>query len=413
MKFEALRTQDPALWRLVTKEVARQAGTINLIPSENFVSSAVLEILGSPLTNKYSEGYPGKRYYPGNVFYDDIERLALARALGAFGLSPRAWSANVQAYSGSPANLEIYAALMKPGEPLMGMSLSAGGHLTHGHAANYSGKLYRAVQYGVSPKTGLIDYAEVLRLAKKHTPKVIVSGGTAYPRAIDFKKFGAIAKRVRAFHVADISHIAGLVIAGLHASPFPHADVVMTTTHKTLRGPRGAVIFSRRALAEKIDRSVFPGMQGGPHNNVTAAIAEAFQEARRPLFRRYQLQVLKNAKALTASLEKAGFRILTGGTDTHLLLLDAKPISMGGAEAEKLLERAGITANRNSLVGDASPFRPSGIRMGTPAVTSRGMKERDMQKIALWVSRVLIRRERPETIAREVRSHLKKYPLWY
>jgi len=283
----------------------------------------------------------------------------------------------------------------------MGMALASGGHLTHGHKVNFSGRAWCAVQYGVNPKTGLIDYTEVARLAKKHKPKVIVSGITAYPRFVDFRKFGAIARKVGAYHVADISHIAGLIAAKLHPSPFPHADVVMTTTHKTLRGPRGAVIFANRKsrsakrhgidLAEAIDRAVFPGLQGGPHNNVTAAIAVMFGEALKPSFRNYQRQIVKNAKALAEALRRRGFTLVTGGTDNHMMLVDLRPLGIDGMTAQNRLERAGILANRNSIPGDVSPFRPSGLRMGTPAVTTRGMKEKDMERIAEKIVQILHR----------------------
>lgn len=413
MSLSSIRKTDPELARLVDAECARQETTIDLIPSENFVSPSILGLVGSPLVNKYSEGYPGKRYYPGNRFYDAIERLAQARALKTFRLSPKQWSANVQPYSGSPANIEIYAGLMRVGDTFLGMGLTAGGHLTHGHRVNFSGKAWKAVQYGIDPKSGLIDYRSVERLAREHKPKVIVSGITAYSRKVDFKKFGAIAKRVKAYHVADVSHIAGLIAAGVHPSPFPHADVVMTTTHKTLRGPRGAVIFARSALAERIDRSVFPGFQGGPHNNVTAAIAAMFGEALKPGFKAYQKQVIKNAAALAAVLKKEGFALATGGTENHMLLLDVRPFDMDGMTAQNMLEEAGITANRNSLSGDVSPFKPSGLRMGTPAVTTRGMKEKEMQALARLIAHVLRREIKPKAALAEVAKLCKRFPLPY
>ena len=402
--------KDIKLKKLIRNEIKRQEATIDLIASENYASQDILDILGSPLTNKYSEGYPGKRYYPGNEIYDKIENLAKDRALKVFGLSPEKWSANAQSYSGSPANLAIYAALMEPGDVLMGMKLASGGHLTHGHKVNLSGKIYKSVQYGVNEKTRLIDYEEAARLAKQYKPKVIVSGLTAYPRKIDFKRFGDIAKSAGAYHVADISHIAGLVAAGLHQSPFSYCDVVMSTTHKTLRGPRGAVIFSRKELAEKIDRAVFPGSQGGPHNNVTAAKALMFFEALQPQFKNYQKQVVKNAGVLAENLKKAGFKLLTGGTDNHLMLVDMRNAGLDGSTAEKLLEKNNITANRNSLPDDTSPFKPSGIRIGTPAVTTRGMKEREMRMIADLIFRCLVKKE---NVKKEVEKICKKFPLHY
>src|SRR3989344_342163 len=402
--------KDHILTKLVAAEEKRQAETLDLIPSENIAPRAVRELVGSVLMNKYSEGYPGKRYYPGNAFFDKIELLAQKRACKAFRLNAR-WQVNVQPYSGSPANLAVYLGLMKPSEKLLGMALSAGGHLTHGHKVSASGIIFKSVSYGVDPKTDLIDYKEVERIAKREKPKVIVSGLTAYPRAIDFAQFGRIAKKVGAYHVADISHIAGLVAAGLHQSPFPYADVVTTTTHKILRGPRGAIIFSRKELAERIDRAVFPGLQGGPHDNVTAAIAYTFGQVATASYKKYAKLVLENAKALARVLQKEGFTLATGGTDNHLMLIDLRPLGLAGTDAAKYLERAGIIANRNSLPGDISPFSPSGLRLGTPAVTARGLEPKEMQKIADWISRLLIGGENPEAVRREVRVLLKKFPM--
>ncbi|MFA5386096.1 MAG: serine hydroxymethyltransferase [Candidatus Paceibacterota bacterium] len=409
MNFKNLKKIDSSLYDLLFSEIKRQQDTINLIPSENIASEALLEVLGSPLTNKYSEGCPGARYYPGNFYYDEIEKLAQNRALKAFKLSSKNWSVNVQPYSGSPANLAIYAALLKPGDTIMGMSLSAGGHLTHGHKANFSSQLYKSVQYSVNPETGLIDYKQLEKLAKKYRPKIIISGATAYPRKIDFKKIGGIAKKIGAYHLADISHISGLVVAGLHSTPFPCSDVVMTTTHKTLRGPRGAVIFSRKNISEKIDKAVFPGMQGGPHNNVIAAIALTFSEAIKPSFKNYQKQVIKNNKALSNTLQSFGFKLMSNGTDNHLLLIDLKNLKIDGYAAEQKLEKAGIIANRNTVVGDKNPRRPSGLRLGTPFVTSRGMKEKEMKKIAELICRVLIKKENPLSIKKEVLILCKKF----
>ncbi len=402
--------KDKKLQSLINQELKRQAETLDLIPSENYASPEILSVLGSPLANKYSEGYPGKRYYPGNFYYDEIEKLAQQRGLEVFGLNGDEWSVNVQPYSGSPANLEIYSALMEFGDTLMGLRLDAGGHLTHGHKVNFSGKAYKVVHYGVDEKTGLINYAELEKLARANKPKVIVSGLTAYPRKIDFQKIGAIAKSVGAYHLADISHIAGLVLADLHPSPFPHADVAMTTTHKTLRGPRGAVIYSRKELSEKIDRAVFPGMQGGPHNNSTAARALMFWEASQPAFKKYQQQTLKNSRALAEALLARGFKLLTGGTDNHLLVVDLRSSGMDGKNAEKTLEAGNINANRNSIPGDLSPLKPSGLRIGTPAVTTRGMKEKEMEIVADLIWRSLIKQE---NIVAEVTKLCKKFPLPY
>ncbi|MEX2033345.1 MAG: serine hydroxymethyltransferase [Candidatus Colwellbacteria bacterium] len=398
--------KDPVLENLIKQEIKRQRETLALIPSENFAPLETLKILGTPLSNKYSEGYPGKRYYPGNFYYDKIETLAQRRALKAFRLSSKKWHVNVQPYSGSPGNLAVYFALVKPGETIMGMKLADGGHLTHGHKVSATGKFWKSVQFGVNP-SGLIDYAEVAKLARKYKPKVIVSGFTAYPRKVNFKKFGEIAKRVGAYHLTDISHIAGLVAGGAHPAPFPYADVVMTTTHKSLRGPRGAIIFVKKnsLVAKKskvdlpalIDRAVFPGLQGGPHNNTTAAMAMAFLEVSHPSFKAYAKQIAKNAKALAAELKALGFNLVSGGTDSHLILMDVRNLGLDGMEAEKRLERAGIIANRNSVPGDPSPFKPSGIRMGTPALTSRGMKEREMKKVAGLIHQALHKKKGTKT----------------
>lgn len=417
--------KDKILENLIKKETARQKETINLIASENFASPEILNIVGSPLMNKYSEGYAigGKRYYPGNQYYNEIENLAIKRAKKVFKLGNN-WHVNVQPYSGSPANLEIYLALLgapiskkKNQTDIMGMSLATGGHLSHGHKVNFSGLAYNVVQYGVDKKTGLIDFKEIEKMAKKYKPKIIVSGATAYPRKIDFKKFGQIAKKIGAYHMADISHIAGLIAASLHQSPFAYADVVMTTTHKTLRGPRAAVIFCKKELADKIDKAVFPGMQGGPHNNTIAAIAQAFFEAKQPAFKKYQKQVIKNSRAIAESLKKLGFNLITSGTDNHLMLIDLKnsPNLLGmrinGLEAEKKLEKIGILVNRNSIPGDTSPFRPSGLRLGTPAMTTRRMKEKQMKNIAELIYKVLIKGENPNLIRKEVKKLCKKFPV--
>lgn len=401
--------KDVNLGKLISAEIARQNGSLNLIASENYISPEILRVLGSPLTNKYSEGYPGKRYYPGNQFYDEIEKLTQERALNFFDLKPATWRVNVQPYSGSPANLAIYSALLGKDDVILSLSLDAGGHLSHGHKVSASGKFFRVIHYGVGVD-GLIDYERLAELAKGQGVKVVVSGFTAYPRRVDFAKIGKIAHSVGAYHLADISHIAGLVGAGLHPSPFPHSDVVMTTTHKTLRGPRGAVIFSRAELADRIDRAVFPGLQGGPHNNVIAAKALMFFEDSEPAFKKYQQRTVKNATTLAKELKRMGFELLTGGTDTHLMLINLKTADLTGMEAEKLLEKNNITANRNSLPGDHSPFNPTGVRLGTPAVTTRGMKEKEMVRIADFIYRSLVKKE---NIAKEVVAFCKKFPLPY
>jgi len=396
---------DKILKRLIEKEEVRQKKDIDLIASENFVSEDVMKALGSVLTNKYSEGYPGKRYYPGNKYYDEIEELAQKYALKLFKLDPKKWAVNVQPYSGSPANFAVYTALLKPGEKIMGLRLMSGGHLTHGHSVSATAKFFKSIQYSTD-KNGYIDFKEVEKLARKHKPQIIVSGTTAYPRKLDFAKFGKIAKAIGAYHLADISHIAGLVATGLHQSPFPYCDAVMTTTHKTLRGPRGAMIFARKdknvrhqvsagksakplSIAEAIDKAIFPGLQGGPHNNVTAAKAQAFYEALQPSFKKYQAQVVKNAKALAAALMKKGFKLVTNGTDNHLMLVDLYNMGVDGLTAERALEKNGIIANRNTVPNDVSSFKPHGLRIGTPAVTTRGMKEKDMEILAEKIYRVI------------------------
>lgn len=374
---------------LIKKELVRQKKVINLIPSENYPSEDVLAALGSQLTSKYAEGYPGKRYYPGNEINDQIELEVQNLARKVFGLN-KSWGVNVQPYSGSPANIAVYLALLKPGDTLMGMELVSGGHLTHGHKVNFSGIFYKTVQYGLNEK-GLIDYGQVEKLAKKHRPKIIVSGTTAYSRKVDFKKFGRIAKSVGVYHLADISHIAGLVATGFHQSPFFYADVITTTTHKTLRGPRGAVIFSKdKEINEKINRAVFPGIQGGPHLNAIAAMGIAFEEALKPDFKNYIKQVVKNAQVLAEELKKQGFKLITGGTENHLVLIDAVSLGLTGKQAGEKLEKAGIIVNKNMIPFDPrKPWDPSGIRLGTPAETTRGAKEKDMIKIAQKIAKIL------------------------
>ncbi|TRZ64661.1 MAG: serine hydroxymethyltransferase [Spirochaetia bacterium] len=411
--------RDGELKKLIKAEEKRQAETLDLIPSENIASKSVLEALGSVLTNKYSEGYPGKRYYAGNEIADEIENLAKERARKIFRLNKN-WHVNVQAYSGSPANMAVYYALLKPGDKIMGMSLPFGGHLTHGWKVNFSARFYRSAQYTTN-RNGLIDYSVVRKMAKKERPKIIVAGATAYPRVFDFKKFASIAHEVKAYFLADISHIAGLITSGVHPSPFPYADVVTTTTHKTLRGPRGAIIFANRKskiakynnidIASEIDRAVFPALQGGPHDNQTAAIAQCLYEALQPSFKKYGKQIVKNAKTLARELIKFNFELISGGTDNHLMLVDLTNLGISGREAQNRLEKAGIIVNRNTIPYDTrSPFDPSGIRIGTPAITSRGMKEKEMKKIAEFIRRILIENENPATVKREVKKLCLKFP---
>ena len=384
--MDDLKRTDPDIYRLIKDEERYQIESVRLIPSENYVSQAVLEATGSVLTNKYSEGYAHKRYYQGQRYIDEVESLAIERAKALFG----AEHVNVQPYSGSPANLAIYFGLLKQGDTLMGLALPHGGHLTHGWNVSITGSFYRPVHYTVDRETHRLDYDAIRELARKERPKIIVTGATAYPRVFDFKIFADIAKEVGAYLLADISHISGLIVAGAHPDPMPHADVVMTTTHKTLRGPRGAMIMCRQELAEKIDKAVFPGLQGGPHNHTTAAIAVALKEAATPEFKQYGHQVVRNAKALAAELMERGFNLVSGGTDNHLLLIDLTNKKIIGKKAAQALDRAGIIGNSNTVPFDPrKPFSPSGIRLGTPAVTSRGMGEAEMKKIGAWIDQVV------------------------
>ncbi|MHC4647851.1 MAG: serine hydroxymethyltransferase [Planctomycetota bacterium] len=382
----ALELYDPQIYELIRQEAARQSGAIRLIPSENYVSRAVMQASGSCLTNKYAEGYPGRRYYEGQQVTDLVETMARQRAKKLF----KADHANVQPYSGSIANWAAYLALVKPGETIMGLSLTHGGHLTHGWKATASGKIFNSIQYGVSPATGRFDYDEIAEMAKKHRPKVIVSGATAYPREIDFEIFGQIAKDVGASHVSDIAHIAGLVVAGIHKSPIPYADIVSSTTHKTLRGARGGMLLCKAKYAQNVDRAVFPGLQGGPHMHTIAAIAVALAEADTPEFIAYAKQVVKNAKALAAKLLEYGFDLMTGGTDNHLILVDLRNKCVGGKKLAKALDRARVVTNYNTIPNDpAPPANPSGLRLGTPAMTTRGMKEEQAEQIAGFINRVV------------------------
>ncbi len=381
----ALEQYDPQIYELIRQEEARQSGSIRLIPSENYVSRAVMTATSSCLTNKYAEGYPGKRYYEGQQITDLIEKLAQDRAKKLFGAD----HANVQPYSGSVANMAAYAALIKPGERIMGMSLDHGGHLTHGWKVSLTSKFFDSVPYQVNTDTDLLDFDLIRDLAKKHRPQVIVSGATAYPRIIDFEAFGEIAKEVGAFLVSDIAHIAGLVAAGIHKSPVPYADVVSTTTHKTLRGPRGGMLLCKEEHATKVDKAVFPGLQGGPHMHTLTAIAVAMAEADTPEFVAYAKQVVKNAKALATKLMEYGFNLVTGGTDNHLILIDLRNKEIPGKKLAKALDRARIVTNYNTVPGDpAPPFNPSGLRLGTPAITTRGMKEPEAEQIATFIHRV-------------------------
>ncbi len=384
---------DPEVSKLINLEAARQRNVLEMIPSENYASAAVRGALRSVLSNKYSEGYPRKRYYQGNRYIDEIEELAIERAKKLFGVP----YVNVQPYSGSPANSAVYMALLQQGDTIMGLKLSGGGHLTHGHPdVTFSGTFYRSVQYDVDPN-GLIDMDEVAALAKKERPTMIVVGTTAYPRIFDWKRWREIADRVGAFLLADISHIAGLIAGGVHPSPAPYADILMATTHKTLRGPRGAILMvtgrglvKNPAMGEKIDKAVFPGLQGGPHDNVTAAIAVCLHEASRPAFARYAKQVIDNAKVLADTLSGQGLALSTGGTDNHLMVVDLRPQGVIGNIVAEALEVAGIVVNRNSVPHDPNPpFYPSGIRLGTPAITTRGMKEKEMRQIGSWIVQVI------------------------
>lgn len=404
--------KDKKIAALIAEEQKRQKEGIELIPSENYVSKDILEAVGSILTNKYSEGYPKKRYYGGNEYIDEIERLAIKRAQKLFNTD---YHVNVQPYSGSPANTAVYFGLLEFGDTVMGMRLDMGGHITHGLPIGFSGRAYNFVAYGVDKETELIDYDEVERLAKEHKPKMIVCGATAYSRVIDFERFAKIAHEVGAILFADISHIAGLVAGGAHPSPFGIADVVTTTTHKTLRGPRSAVIFCREQYAKAIDRAVFPGLQGGPHDHVTAAKAICFKEAMTDDFKDYAHQIIKNAQTLATELAQRGHRIITGGTDNHLFLVDFRSVNISGKEAQEVLDSVHITLNKNTIPYDpAPPATPSGVRIGTPAITSRGMKESDMVKIADFIDRAVRHKDDSaylKSLGKEVVAFASAFPL--
>lgn len=406
-----LESADPAIDSLIQREVARQENGLELIASENFVSRAVLEAMGSVLTNKYAEGYPGKRYYGGCEVVDEIEQLAIDRALELFGAD----HANVQPHSGAQANMAAYFAVLEPGDTLMGLKLTHGGHLTHGSSVNASGRLFKAVQYGVDESTGLIDLDQVRDIARAENPKLIIAGGSAYPRHIDFAGFADVAREVGAHLLVDMAHFAGLVAAGVCPSPVPHADLVTSTTHKTLRGPRGGFILCREEFAKAVNKQVFPGTQGGPLEHVIAAKAVAFHEALQPDFKRYAAQVVTNAKVLGTALRERGYTLVSGGTDTHLLLVDLRPQDITGKDAEETLGRAGIHVNKNTVPGDPrSPFVTSGIRLGSSALTSRGMMEEEMAQIAGLIDDVL-RSADSETVERvgvQVRELTGAFPLY-
>src|SRR5271157_4205221 len=410
--YRPLHESDPQIAAAIDNETRRQHEGLELIASENFVSEAVLEAAGSVFTNKYAEGYPGKRYYGGCEFTDVVENLARDRAKQLFG----AEHANVQPHAGSQANMEAYAAILQPGDTILGLNLAHGGHLTHGHHLNFSGKTYKIVPYGVTKETETIDYDALEKLAEEHRPKLIIGGGSAYPRIIDFARMRQIADKVGALFLVDMAHFAGLVAGGAHPSPVPHAHIVTSTTHKTLRGPRSGMILSRQEFAAPIDKTVFPGMQGGPLVHIMAAKAVCFHEAMQPEFRDYARQIVANAKVLAETLAAEGFRIISGGTDTHLMLVDVFAKGMLGSEAEKALGEAAITVNKNAIPFDTNPpMKPSGIRIGTPALTTRGMKEPEMQQVGKWIADALHNRTDKaalESIRRQVLELAEQFPLY-
>ncbi len=408
----SLREVDPDIATILRDEAQRQATGLELIASENFVSEAVLEAMGSVFTNKYAEGYPGKRYYGGCEFADRAEQLAMDRARQLFG----AQHANVQAHSGTQANVSVYMSALQIGDTVLGMNLAHGGHLTHGHPLNFSGRMYKFVPYGVSKDTELLDYDEVEKLAREHKPKMLVAGASAYARVIDFERLAEIARSVGALFFVDMAHIAGLVAAGIHPSPVPHADFVSTTTHKTLRGPRGGMVLCREPFAKELDKLTFPGTQGGPLVHIISAKAVCLKEAMQPEFSLYQRQVAANAKALAAALAARGFRIVTGGTDNHLFLLDVHSRGITGRDAELALEKAAITVNKNAIPFDPlPPMKAGGIRIGTPAVTTRGMRETEMEKIAGWIAAVLENHAdaaAQQRVRGEVAALTSRFPLY-
>jgi glycine hydroxymethyltransferase len=410
--YRSLYESDPDIALALDNEARRQHEGLELIASENFVSEAVLEAMGSVFTNKYAEGYPGKRYYGGCEFADVVENLARDRAKQLFG----AEHANVQPHAGSQANMAAYAAILQPGDTILGLNLAHGGHLTHGHHLNFSGKTYRIVPYGVTKETETIDYDDLERLAEKERPKLIIGGGSAYPRIIEFARMRQIADKVGALYLVDMAHFAGLVAGGVHPSPVPHAQIVTSTTHKTLRGPRAGMILCKQEFGAAVDKVVFPGMQGGPLMHIVAAKAVCFREALQPEFRDYARQIVTNAKALAETLAAEGFRIISGGTDTHLMLVDVFSKGMLGSEAEKALGEAGITVNKNAIPFDTNPpMKPSGIRIGTPALTTRGMKESEMRQVGRWIAGALNSRTDAAAlgkIRREVLQLAESFPLY-
>lgn len=407
--MENLRRFDPEIYETILKEKERQQNNIELIASENFVSKSVLEAAGSILTNKYAEGYPGKRYYGGCEFIDIIEQVAIDRLNQLFGSD----HANVQPHSGSSANLGVYFALLNPGDKVLGMSLAEGGHLTHGSPVSISGSYFDFVHYGVDSKTEMINYDDVYNIVLKEKPKVVLAGASAYSRIIDFKKFKEIADEVGAIFMVDMAHIAGLVAAGLHPSPVPYADIVTSTSHKTLRGPRGAFILTKEEYAKQVNKAIFPGTQGGPLEHIIAAKAVAFKEALQPEFKTYQEQVIKNAKAMAEVLSNEGIRIVSGGTDNHLILLDVSSIGLTGKDAEHMLDEVKITVNKNTIPNETqSPFITSGIRIGSPAMTTRGFMEDDMREVAKLIADVLLNRKDKENILGRVKDLTDKHPLY-
>ena len=407
---EFVAQADPEIWQAITLEVGRQRDHIELIASENFVSRAVLAAMGSPLTNKYAEGYPGKRYYGGCEYVDMVEKIAIERAKQLFG----AEHANVQPHAGAQANLAVYHALLNPGDTVLAMNLNHGGHLTHGHPVNASGRLYHFVQYGVREDTGYIDYDELERLAHEHLPKLIVAGASAYSRVIDFARIGKVAKDVGALFMVDMAHISGLIAAGEHPNPFPYADVATTTTHKTLRGARGGLILCKEEFAAKIDKAVFPGLQGGPLMHVIAAKAVCFREAMQPEFKAYQHQIVLNAAELSRTLQENGLKIFSGGTDNHLMLVDLRELDVTGLRAQTLLDAANITANKNAIPFDTrNKAETSGVRFGTPASTTRGMKEPEMRQIGNMIARIIHGGEAAvPSVKEEVLEICKRFPLY-